>query len=76
MPTTKRRISITLPEQMAMYLKKISLRDDVSQASKIITMLEEMLAIEEDGYWNARAEAVERKNKGWLTHQQFWKGLL
>ena len=76
MPTTKQRISIILPKQMAACIHQMSLRDDVSQASKIVALLAEILEIEADEYWNRRAEAVEKRNKGWLTHEQFWKGLL
>lgn len=76
MPTLKKRINVTLPDHIAVFLQSISLRDDMPQSQKIVELLDGMLEIEEDAYWDKRAAAVEKKNKGWLTQQQFWKGLL
>ena len=74
MPTKKKRVNVTLPKPMAIFIRRMSLRDDVPQSTTIVQLLEQALEIEEDEYWDKRAESIEKKNKGWLTHEKFWKG--
>ena len=39
MPTNKKRINITLPNHIAIFLEEIALRDDVPQATKAAELL-------------------------------------
>ena len=56
MPTKKQRLNITLSKETAIFLKKIALRDDVPQATKVVELLEQALEIEEDKYFSEVAE--------------------
>lgn len=76
MPTTKPRISITLPKQLTIDLQRISRSADQSLTQTIANMLEEHLETHEDRYWNARATMNEKMTKGWTSHAQFWKNLV
>ena len=76
MPTAKQRVSVTLPKHMALYIRKMSLRDDVSQSMKIVDLLDQALELEEDEYWSAKADAIDRKTTKWISHEQFWKKLV
>ncbi len=76
MPTKKSRLNVTLKKDTAIYLKEMALHDEMSESAKAAQLIEVAMEIESDGYWNARAEAIEKKNKGWLTDEQFWKGIV
>ncbi|MEK7218030.1 MAG: hypothetical protein AAB728_01050 [Patescibacteria group bacterium] len=81
MPTKKRRLNITLPAHTALFLKKIALRDDVPEATKARDLLEMALELEEDKYFSALADRIEKKirktkNHRWMSHQEFWSRLL
>lgn len=72
MPTSKKRINISLSKETAVFLKKISLRDDVPQATKAAELLEKAMEIEEDEYFSKMAEERLKKNAGWISHEEFW----
>lgn len=73
MPTSKQRLNVTLPKHIAIYLKKISLRDDVSQSRKALELIEKALEIEEDEYLSKLADERVRKGGKYLSHEQVWK---
>lgn len=76
MPTHKKRINITLPKHTATFLEQIALRDDVPQATKAAELLECALAIEEDAYFSAAAEARDTPNARFISHDAFWSRVL
>ncbi len=76
MPTKKQRLNLTLPKHIALYLKKISLRDEVSQSQKAVEMIEKALELVEDEYFVKIAEERVKNSKGYISHEEFWKGLL
>lgn len=76
MPTHKKRINVTLPGHIAVFLEKIALRDDVPQATKAAELLECALAIEEDAYFSARAEELDAPGARFLSHGAFWSKVL
>lgn len=39
MPTSKKRLNVTLSDDIALFLKKIALRDDVPEATKAAELL-------------------------------------
>ncbi|MBI5156301.1 hypothetical protein HZA45_03450 [Candidatus Peregrinibacteria bacterium] len=73
MPTKKKRLNITLQKDVALFLKKMSLRDDVPQATKAAELLEMAMEIEEDDYFTVLAEKRLKANKGFISHEEFWK---
>ena len=77
MPTAKKRLNITLSKDMALFLKKLSLRDDVPQATKVVELLKKALEIEEGEYWSSAADQrAQDKSAGWMSHKEFWSKVL
>jgi len=76
MPTTKKRLNITLPDHMALFLQQIAVRDDMPQARKAVQLLEQALALEEDAYFDRVAQEREEKGGEFLSHETFWKKIL
>jgi hypothetical protein len=63
MPTSKQRLNLTLPKHLAVFLKKISLRDDVPQATKAVQLLERALEWEEGEFKQSFVDEVKRRSK-------------
>ncbi len=76
MPTAKKRINITLPEHLAIFLKEIALRDDVPQATKAAEMLERAMELEEDGFFSILADMRDKQGAQFVSHQAFWSKVL
>ena len=76
MPTQKKRLNITLPKHLAVFLQQISLRDDVPQATKAAELLSRALELEEDGYFGALAEKQDKSNARFVSHKDFWSKVL
>ncbi|MDO8648272.1 MAG: hypothetical protein Q7R81_00645 [Candidatus Peregrinibacteria bacterium] len=76
MPTSKKRINITLKKDIALFLHKIALRDDVPQATKAAELLEFALELLEDDYFSKIAEKRDRASAKFLSHDAFWSKVL
>ncbi len=76
MPTKKKRLNLTLPKDVAVYLQKIALRQDVSQSQVAVELIEKALELAEDEYFIQIAEERRKNSKGYISHEEFWKGLL
>ncbi len=76
MPTKKRRLNVTLKKDVALYLKKLALRDDVPEAAKAAQMIEIAMEIEEDLYFSRVADERLARTKKWISHGNFWSKLL
>ena len=72
MPTTKKRLYVTLPQHVAVFIQKIALRDEVSQSQKAVELIEEALAFAEDEYFSKLAEKRIQEGGKYLTHKQVW----
>ncbi len=75
MPTSKKRLNITLPKHLALFLARIAVRDNLPQATKAAQLLERALAIEEDEYFSHVADERVKKNTGFVSHEEFWNSL-
>lgn len=73
MPTKKQRLNLTLPKHIAVFLQKISLRDEVSQSQKAVELIEEALERIEDDYFAKIAEERIQKGGKYISHEEFWK---
>lgn len=73
MPTTKKRINITLSEEMDKILIKLAKRDAVPTATKAIQLIKLGLEMEEDIYLNKVAEDAEKRTKKFYSHEEAWK---
>ncbi|MDD4287283.1 MAG: hypothetical protein PHN33_02945 [Candidatus Peribacteraceae bacterium] len=76
MPTKKRRLNVTLKKDVALYLKKLALRDDMPEATKAAQMIETAMEIEEDLYLSRIADDRFARTKKWISHEEFWSKLL
>jgi hypothetical protein len=76
MPTAKRRLNITLPKDVSLFLQQIAIRDDMPEATKARELLEHALALEEDAWFSAQAEHRDSKTRRWMGHDAFWSSLV
>ncbi len=72
MPTLKKRINITLPEDIERALARAAHRDMVPEATKATALLRFALEIEEDGLWETLAQTRDKKNACFVSHKQAW----
>ncbi|MBM3231495.1 hypothetical protein FJZ28_04180 [Candidatus Peregrinibacteria bacterium] len=75
MPTKKKRLNITLPEETHVYLQRLALRDHMPEATKAAQLLQVALEIEEDAFFAAVADKRAKKRK-LLSHDAFWSKAL
>jgi predicted DNA-binding protein len=73
MPTTKRRINLTLPETVEHSLVLLSRKAKVPIATKALDLLEEALEIHEDQYFGELALKRMKKKGRLLSHEEVWK---
>ena len=63
MPTSKKRLNLTLPKHLAVFLKKISLRDEMPQAAKALELIERGLEMEEGVFKKSFVDEIKRRSK-------------
>ena len=76
MPTKKKRLNITLPSEFAVFLEKISLRDNVPQATKAAELLAKAMELEEDFYFSTLADKKDKPKTRFISHEEFWSKVL
>lgn len=73
MPTTKRRINLTLPKEVENSLTLLCKHEKVPLARKALELLEEALELHEDQYFgNLALERMKKKGR-LLSHEEVWK---
>ena len=72
MPTTKKRVNISLPPDLERELARVAKRDAVPEATKAAQLLRVALEIEEDAAFDAIASKRFQNAKTWLTHGTVW----
>ncbi len=73
MPTTKKRLNLTLPKDLEEALRLLAKRDEVPEATKAVELLKGALELEEDRIWDAIASEREAKGGKFLSHEEVWK---
>lgn len=73
MPTTKRRINLTLPKEVENSLTLLCKYEKVPLARKALKLLEEALEIHEDQYFGKLAMQRSGKNEKLISHEQAWR---
>lgn len=63
MPTSKQRLNLTLPKHLAVFLKKISIRDEMPQAAKALELIERGLEMEEGEFTKEFVKEIKRREK-------------
>lgn len=72
MPTTKKRINISLSPDLDIMLSRVAKRDKVPQATKAANLLAFALEIEEDIVLDRMANERDGRNARFLSHRQVW----
>ena len=73
MPTTKRRLNISLSSETDLMVRQLAKRDYVPEATKVSQLLEVALEIDEDAVWDAVAAKRDKKNAKFLSHKKAWE---
>ena len=72
MPTTKKRINISLSKDVETILERISKRDKVPQATKAAYLIRLALELEEDQIWDTLASKRDKKGARFISHKKAW----
>ena len=72
MPTTKRRLNISLSPEIDLMVRRLAKRDYIPEATKVSQLLEVALEIDEDSAWNVIAAKRDKKNAKSLSHKKAW----
>ncbi len=73
MSTSKKRLSLILPKDVAEMLAGFSKRDKVSVTAKAIELLKIAIEIEEDAVWEQMASERDTPDAEFISHEEFWK---
>ncbi len=72
MPTSKKRINLTVDDRIYKALERLSVQRDQSVAGVSLTLIEEALEHQEDLYFSRIAdERLDRKQRR-ITHEKAW----
>ena len=70
---TKKRINISVSEEVNRELVKLAERDQVPVASKALELIRKAIQIEEDEVLDWLAQQRDIKGAKYLSHEQAWK---
>lgn len=71
MPTKKKRINISLSEDLELVIKALAKRDNVPEATKAVELIKIGIEVDEDEIWNELAEE-RAKNGKYISHEEAW----
>jgi hypothetical protein len=72
MPTTKKRINISLSRDLEKAIETLAKRDNIPEATKAVNLLRVALEIEEDQVWDELASARDKKSVKFTSHKKAW----
>jgi len=72
MPTTKKRVIISISKPVERALELLAKRDQIPQATKAAHLLEVALEIEEDRVWDQIAARRDTKDARFVSHKKAW----
>lgn len=73
MPTTKKRLNISLTPELERMLEKVAKRDNVPEATKASALLELALEIEEDETYDQIAKKRDTRKSIFVSDVDAWK---
>ena len=73
MPTSKKRLNLTLPEDLEEMLIGFAKRDKMPVAAKAIELLKIAIEIEEDAVWAQLAAERDTPDAKFISHEDAWK---
>ena len=76
MPTTKRRIPVTLPPDLESFLEDFAEMHGVSLSQAITLLVRYGLDMAEDDFFGMLADELDGNVAHWKGHNQFWSEVL
>lgn len=73
MVKTKRRINISVSEDINKELVNLARRDQISIAGKALELIKKAIQMEEDVVLDWLAQQRDNKNPKYLSHERAWK---
>lgn len=73
MATTKKRINISLPNDVDKALQFLANRDQVPEATKAVFLIKMAIDIDEDDVFNNLAEERDKTDVKFISHKDVWK---
>lgn len=73
MPTLKKRINITLSDDLIEALTALAKKEDLPVATKAKELLKEILEMYEDEVWNELLSKRSKQTKKYVSHDKAWQ---
>ena len=73
MPTTKKRINVSLSDELNHALEIVAKRDELPIATKAVYLIKIAMEIEEDDILNGISEERDNKAVKSISHKDAWK---
>ena len=73
MPTAKKRINITVDDEMYQALESLSQKKQKSVSGTSLDLLEKAIELEEDSYFSRKADERLSTNQKRIPHDKAWK---
>jgi hypothetical protein len=72
MPTAKKRINLTVEDDLFLNLKQIADKENTSVANISSILIERALELKEDHYFSRKGEDRLSKKSKRISHKEFW----
>jgi len=72
MPTTKKRMNISLSTDVEKTIARLAKRDQVPEATKAVQLLRLALEIEGDAVWDRLASERDTSRAKFISHKEAW----
>lgn len=69
-------ITVRLSKSSADFVRGLAKKDKVQTSTKAAQLIEMALDDIEDAYWSKQADEIDAKTTGYISSEEFWKGLL
>lgn len=76
MPTSKKRLNVTLSEELDEAIRFLAKRDNVPEATKAAELLKLAIETDEDEVWNKIAEEVDDETSEFIPYDEFLRDVL
>jgi len=73
MPTTKKRINLSVADKLYTTLARLAEQDSVTPTTKALELLRQAMEIEEDRVLGAIAKERDKKGVHYISHNAVWK---
>jgi predicted DNA-binding protein len=73
MPTVKKRINITVDDELALSLNRLSKKENQTLSAVCLQLIERALELEEDLYFSRKADQRIEKDKRRVSHKKAWE---